>query len=199
MRAVIIDYGVGNLFSIYSGLRRVGFEVEISKEPKGSEDLIVFPGVGSFSAVSKYLVARKEKFEVLRSNGTGFLGICLGMQIMFEEGTEGGLNKGLGWLKGRVDKINHPRVKIPHIGWDKVNVIKYNELSEGIDDQYVYYAHSYVAYPTDKSVILSTTSYGIDYPAVVNIGNIVGTQFHPEKSSLVGRKFLTNVYRWLRK
>ena len=201
MKATVINYGVGNLFSISSGLKRAGFEVAISQEPKGDEDLIVFPGVGSFSAVSNYLLSRKGVFEDLRKSGVYFLGVCLGMQIMFEEGTEGGVSKGLGWFKGKVDKIkSKEKLKLPHIGWDKLIVTDYEcPLTEGLHDQYVYYVHSYVAYPEDERIVRAISVYGISYPAIVCSGNLIGTQFHPEKSSKVGKIFLGNLYRWVKR
>ena len=200
MRATIINYGVGNLFSIYSGLRRVGFEVLISPEPTGNENLIVFPGVGSFSTVSRYLVSRRELFDDLRRGGTYFLGVCLGMQVMFEVGTEGGVNNGLGWFRGRVDRIAGAGLKVPHIGWDKLIVTDPTcPLTNGLDGQYVYYVHSYVAYPVDEGVVKAISIYGSPYPAIVCSDNVVGTQFHPEKSGWVGRVFLNNLYKWVRR
>lgn len=203
MKATVINYGVGNLFSISAGLKRVGFEVSVNSQPEGNEDLIVFPGVGSFNAVASYLSSHKELLEDLRKRGTYFLGVCLGMQIMFEEGTEGGLIKGLGWFKGKVDKIENngkDKLKLPHIGWDKLIVTDLTcPLTEGLNNQYVYYVHSYVAYPEDESIVRATTIYGIAYPAIICSGNIVGTQFHPEKSSKIGKIFLGNLYRWMKK
>lgn len=199
MKATVINYGVGNLYSISSGLKRVGFEVEINREPKGNEDLIVFPGVGSFSAVSKYILGMKDKLEDLRKSGTFFLGVCLGLQIMFEKGTEGGINYGLGWFKGEVDKIKG-NVKLPHIGWDILKVVDLScPLTEGLDNQYVYYVHSYVAYSTETKPVVGVSTYGVTYPAIVCDKNVVGTQFHPEKSSKVGRIFLSNLYRWVKR
>ncbi|MQL55135.1 imidazole glycerol phosphate synthase subunit HisH [Acidianus ambivalens] len=193
MKALVVNYGVGNLFSISSGLKRAGFEVEISKEIKNA-DLIVFPGVGAFSAVSKFIQINSDKINDLRKSGVHFLGVCLGLQIMFEKGTEGGESKGLGWFKGTVDKI-HANVKLPHIGWDKIYVSGDCELTEGLDGKYAYYVHSYVAYTNDHVVMKS--NYGIEYPAMVCKENVVGTQFHPEKSSETGRIFFENLKRWV--
>ncbi|AWR97583.1 imidazole glycerol phosphate synthase subunit HisH [Acidianus sulfidivorans JP7] len=195
MKAIVINYGVGNLFSISSALRRNGFEVEISNELKENTDLIVFPGVGSFSAVSKFINDRKEKINELLDKGISFLGVCLGMQIMFDEGTEGGYSKGLGWFKGKVDKIN-ANVKLPHIGWDKIQSVRYSELTEDLDGRYAYFVHSYVAYTNDSIGMVS--HYGIDYPVMVYKEKIVGTQFHPEKSSTTGKIFFSNLKRWLK-
>ncbi|MBB5252364.1 imidazole glycerol phosphate synthase subunit HisH [Sulfurisphaera ohwakuensis] len=196
MKATLINYGVGNLFSIKAGLERVGFNVKISFLPEGDEDVIVLPGVGAFSAVSSYLNSMKDKFNELRERGVKFLGVCLGMQVMFDEGTEGGLSKGLGWFKGKVDKI-YANVKLPHIGWDKLFVNKDScNLTEGLDGKYVYYVHSYVAYTNDY---VAYSEYGIKYPAVVCNDFAVGTQFHPEKSSVTGKIFLRNFYSWVKR
>lgn len=196
MKALILNYGVGNLFSILSALRRNDFETEINNEIREDVDLIVFPGVGAFSAVSKFIEERKEKLNELKDRGVKFLGICLGMQIMFEEGTEGGYSKGLGWFKGKVDRIS-ANVKLPHIGWDKIYSISDCELNENLNDRYAYFVHSYVAYTNHNVAMIS--HYGIDFPAMVCKENLVGTQFHPEKSSDTGRIFFANLKRWLKR
>lgn len=196
MRALVVNYGVGNKYSIIGGLRRVGFEIEISSEIKPEHDLIVFPGVGSFSAVADFLERRRDQIEEARERGAKFLGICLGMQVMFEKGTEGGIHRGLGWYRGLVDRIRGD-VKLPHIGWETVRDLGWCELTEGIDGQYFYYVHSYVAYTPERPAAVSY--YGVEYPAVVCNEFSVGTQFHPEKSSRAGEAFLRNVAGWLRK
>lgn len=199
MRALVLNYGVGNLYSISSGLRRVGFEVRIDNDIRGDYDLIVLPGVGAFSAVSSFLNNINERLNELKEKGTSFLGVCLGMQVMFEYGTEGGISRGLGWFKGYVDKIKAD-VKLPHIGWDKVYIINSScELVEGLDGKYVYYVHSYIAYPSEDNIVFMESNYGVKYPALICKGNAVGTQFHPEKSSYVGRVFLDNLKRWIKR
>ncbi|QGA67505.1 imidazole glycerol phosphate synthase subunit HisH [Sulfolobus sp. E11-6] len=199
MKALVINYGVGNLYSISSALKRVGFEVTIDNKPRKDYDLIVFPGVGAFSAVAEFILQYKDLFNDLRKSGTSFLGVCLGMQIMFEKGTEGKESNGLGWFKGIVDKIN-ANVKLPHIGWDLVFEVKDScELTHGLDKKYVYYVHSYVAYPNSKDYVYMKSQYGIEYPALVCDKNVVGTQFHPEKSSSTGKIFLENLKGWIKR
>ncbi len=195
MRAVVVNYGVGNLYSISSGLRRTGFEVKVGGIEEA--DLLVFPGVGSFSAVAKFIEENRGKIEELKERGVKFLGVCLGMQLMFEEGTEGGRNRGLGWFKGVVDRIQGG-VKLPHIGWDKVHVTSPAEVVEGLDGKYAYFVHSYVAYTQEKGVV-ATSRYGVEFPAVVQSDFAVGTQFHPEKSSETGKTFFSNLVRWVRR
>ena len=199
MRALIINYGVGNLYSISAALRRIGLDVIIENKPDKGYDLIVFPGVGAFSAVSNFILEYKDLLDDLKKSDTNFLGVCLGMQIMFEKGTEGGESKGLGWFNGIVDKIKS-NVKLPHIGWDLIFESKKGcELTDGLDKKYVYYVHSYVAYHKDDKYVFMKSKYGIEYPALICEKNVVGTQFHPEKSSNSGKIFLENLKGWLKR
>ncbi|MEM4130565.1 MAG: imidazole glycerol phosphate synthase subunit HisH, partial [Metallosphaera sp.] len=178
MKALVLNYGVGNLFSISSALRRTGFEVEIATEPK-EVDLIVLPGVGSFSAVASFISRWKRELNDFRRRGVKFLGVCLGMQIMFEEGSEGGRSQGLGWFSGYVDLIKGAE-KLPHVGWDVVEESKPCILTEQLDKKYVYFVHSYVAYTDFQAAMISR--YGLEFPALICNDQIAGTQFHPEKS-----------------
>ncbi|MEM0174405.1 MAG: imidazole glycerol phosphate synthase subunit HisH [Sulfolobaceae archaeon] len=202
MMAFILNYGVGNIFSVKNALERVGFNVKVTNDVKGIKesqvDLIVFPGVGAYRAVSSYILSNINTLNNLKDSGVGFLGICLGMQVMFEEGTEGGRSKGLGWFKGIVDKLP-TNLKLPHIGWDRIYAVRYSELTEGLEGRYVYYVHSFIAFPKNKEIILMESEYGIRYPAIVAENKIVGTQFHPEKSSNIGKIFFNNLIRWLKR
>ncbi len=204
MKAIVVNYGVGNLFSVASSLRKVGFDVDIEAHPIttwGKYDLIVFPGVGTFKAVARYLRERIDILEDIREAGTYFLGICVGMQIMFEYGLEGGRRTGLSWLKGYVDRLK-TSLKLPHIGWDRIYLAKDMGNScitfNDINGSYVYFIHSYVAYPADNTIIYMVSHYGTTFPALIARGNIIGTQFHPEKSGRVGLAFLNTLYRWIR-
>lgn len=205
MRAVVVNYGVGNLFSIASSLRRVGFNVDIespSSIVQGKHDLIVFPGVGTFKAVARHLKERVDVLENIRGSGVYFLGVCIGMQIMFEYGFEGGLHSGLGWFRGYVDKLN-TNLKLPHIGWSRIyttgNDSESCTIFNSINGSYVYFIHSYVAYPTDNSIVCMVGHYGTTFPALIARGNVIGTQFHPEKSGRVGLTFLTTLLRWIKR
>ncbi|QKQ99539.1 imidazole glycerol phosphate synthase subunit HisH [Metallosphaera tengchongensis] len=194
MKAVVLNYGVGNLFSISSALRKHGLEVEILNEPKEA-DLVVLPGVGAFNAVGTFLERWRDELNELRKSGTRFLGVCLGMQVLFEEGNEGGRTRGLGWLPGRVDLlVNAP--KLPHIGWDVLVEGTPCEMNEGLQGKYAYFVHSYVAYTPEKPAM--TSVYGVEFPALVCKGEVVGTQFHPEKSGETGKVFFSNLMRWLK-
>ncbi|BBD73978.1 imidazole glycerol phosphate synthase subunit HisH [Sulfodiicoccus acidiphilus] len=198
MRALVVNYGVGNLFSISSALRRKGLEVDIGTELTNSYDLLVFPGVGAFSAVSKFLNSRRDQLNELKESGSRFFGVCLGMQVMFQSGSEGGRSEGLGWLKGVVDKlVNSP--KLPHIGWDRLIETKPSILIEGLEGKYFYFVHSYAAYDVDNDYVRGFSVYGVKFPAVVEKDSLVGTQFHPEKSGASGSLFLDNLMRWLKR
>lgn len=185
---------MGNLFSITSGLRRAGFSAEISNEPRDA-DLIVLPGVGAFSAVGEFMLKWKDTLEDLRNSGVKFLGVCLGMQIMFEEGNEGGKTRGLGWFPGVVDQIRGAP-KLPHIGWDILRQRSSCMLTEGLEGRYAYFVHSYMAYTRFPPAM--TSNYGVEFPALICSNDAVGTQFHPEKSGETGKVFFQNLVRWLR-
>uniref|UniRef100_A0A7C5TF22 Imidazole glycerol phosphate synthase subunit HisH n=1 Tax=Ignisphaera aggregans TaxID=334771 RepID=A0A7C5TF22_9CREN len=204
MKAVIINYGVGNLFSISSALKRVGLDVDIKDDIAKNwreYDLVILPGVGTFKAVATYFNKRLGIFEDIKRSGMMFLGICVGMQIMFDYGHEGGFNKGLGWVKGYVDKLK-TNLKLPHIGWDKVYITTSNndacQRFMEIDKSYMYFIHSYVVYPAKSEAICMFSYYGEQFPALIIENNIVGTQFHPEKSSKSGIAFLRILAQWLK-
>jgi glutamine amidotransferase len=198
VKAQILNYGVGNIFSLASALTRAGFQVTVNEDLVNDVDLVAMPGVGAFSAVSASLERLNSKLNEMRERGIYFLGVCLGMQVMFQEGTEGGRSKGLGWLKGRVERIRGD-VKLPHIGWDRVRSVNQCELTEGLDGKYFYFVHSYIAKGVEGRVVKLSSFYGEDFPALVCEGNLVGTQFHPEKSSQSGRIFFHNLRRWMKR
>ncbi len=197
----IIDYEMGNLKSISSGLKRVGVSVVITKDAKTiiEADGIVIPGVGAFGDAMKNL--SKLKPTILDQVGAGkpFLGICLGFQLIFEESTEFGLHKGLGILKGRVIKLPET-VVTPHMGWNQILIQKReNPLLEDVPDRsYVYFVHSFYPVPKKPEVIVAQTDYGIEFPSIVGRNHIFATQFHPEKSSTVGLKMLTNFIKFIK-
>jgi len=201
MKSLVINYGVGNLYSISSSLSRTGFEVEISNVPKNGYDLIVFPGVGSFPTVSRYILMYKDILDDLHQNEAAFLGICIGMHILFEYSFEGGLNRGLGWFKGHVDKLKTSN-KLPHIGWDKVYIANNSRtcsLGSLLDNEYVYFIHSYIVYPAEKNIVCLISEYGAKFPAMIARDRVIGVQFHPEKSGKMGLKFLGSIYGWLKR
>lgn len=192
----IIDYGAGNIFSVKNALDYLGLESRLisDKESVISADAVILPGVGAFPAAMKKLEAtglvETIKEEALKKP---FLGICLGMQLIFEKGYEFGEYDGLGLIKGDVRKMEAPELIIPHMGWNKLEKLNDCRLMDGIgDNEYVYFVHSYKAHCEDKD-ISAYCEYGGRVPALVHDGKFVyGAQFHPEKSGETGLKILKN-------
>lgn len=198
-KIVIVDYGRGNLHSVNKALLKVGGDVNISSDPLviGAADKVVLPGVGSFgdcmSNLNKYGL-KKVLLEVLNSNKP-FLGICLGLQLLFEGSEEAPGVKGLGFFKGQVKKIETD-FKIPHMGWNKLELKNNSPLLTKAEGEYVYFVHSYQAVPEDKKIITSVCNYGAEIIASVGLSNVQAVQFHPEKSSIVGIEILRAFKEW---
>ena len=191
----IIDYGVGNLFSLQSSFKAIGEDAFVSSDASelAKADRLVLPGVGAFEdAANKLRASGLDSFvRQQAASGTPLLGICLGMQMLFEKSFEYGEHEGLGLLKGQVvpmaGKID-PALKIPHMGWNALEV-KQGKLLEELDGQYVYFVHSFYAEGCEDS-LAAVTEYDIPITAAVEKGNIFGCQFHPEKSGNVGLSIL---------
>ena len=193
----IIDYGVGNLFSLRSSFAAIGAEAFVSGDPEelAKADRLVLPGVGAFEDAARKLRERGLEEFVLRQarDGKPLLGICLGMQLLFEESREYGVHKGLGILPGKVVAMGEKlpkELKVPHMGWNKVEV-KGGRLLADVDGEYVYFVHSFHAEDCE-GVISATAEYGIPVTAAAERGNVFGCQFHPEKSGTVGLRILRN-------
>jgi len=193
----IIDYGVGNLFSLTSSLKKIGADVVVTSDINEIKkaDKIILPGVGAFSdAAEKLKNSGLDKVLIEEAkNGKNIMGICLGMQMLFEKSYEYGEHKGLGLLKGNVIGMQGKipkKLKIPHIGWNSLIMKKQSPLFKYINDgDCVYFVHSYYASDCEDSVI-ATAEYGIELTAAVAKDNVMGCQFHPEKSGDVGLKIL---------
>ena len=193
----IVDYGVGNLFSLKSSLGSIGADVIVTSNPDEirSADRILLPGVGAFEDAAKKLFDSGLGDVIIEqaSKGKKILGICLGMQLLFEKSFEYGEHKGLGLIKGEIRPIKDviPQdLKIPHIGWNSLDFTKENELFRYIKNgDFVYFVHSFYATSCDEAVI-ATSEYGAPLTAAVANKNIYGCQFHPEKSGDVGLKIL---------
>ncbi len=194
MTLAIVDYGVGNLRSVQRALERAGAAVEISADPGalGRANGIILPGVGAFGDGMRELEARglAPALRDLATRGMPLLGICLGMQLLFEESEEMGRTAGLGLLRGRVRRFP-AGLKVPHIGWNQVHRVRPSPLLAGMpQDSYAYFVHSYYVDPADPDVVLATTDYGGGFASVVGQGRLYGLQFHPEKSQEVGLRML---------
>lgn len=195
-RVVIIDYGVGNLRSVEKAFAATGCDALISgdEETLRAAQRLVLPGVGAFGACMKAL--KERGFDLLvrekASEGTPLLGVCVGMQMLFEESDEFGSTPGLGLLKGTVRRFGNELV-VPHVGWNRIQQRREHALFEGIGDgAFCYFVHSFYCQPRDQDVVAGETEYGQRYASVVARGNICGVQFHPEKSQDVGLRMLRN-------
>lgn len=195
----IVDYGMGNLRSVQKAFEKIGVTARIVPFPRDLERArgIVLPGVGAFGQAMDNLrvigwdVALREAV----ARGTPLLGICLGMQLLFESSEEMGRHQGLGILRGEVKRFNG-MLKVPHMGWNVVRAKHFSPLLHDVPDgSYAFFVHSYYCAPRDESVILATTDYGIEFASIVGHGNVFGAQFHPEKSQHVGLKILQNFSR----
>ena len=191
----IIDYGMGNLFSIYNGLKRVcdhGVLINADDISRLRDaDGVIIPGVGAFDDGMRNLKPFLPELLGLVESGAPVLGICIGMQLLFENSEEGE-EKGLAFIPGRVVRLPH-YVRVPHMGWNNLHLHRHSELLDGItEDDYFYFVHSYYCVPEDEASIVASVEYGLQLTAVVNRGNIYGVQFHPEKSSRKGLLILDN-------
>lgn len=192
-KAVIFDYGVGNLLSLKCALEKAGLDASIgtSAQELANADAIALPGVGNFSAAATKLDAVKETLINKVEDGTPLLGICLGLQLFFEESEEGPGN-GLALFKGKTVRLPST-VKVPHMGWNTLNIVSPNELFDGVTEgSYVYFVHSLYPVPVDKTIECTQTEYGTTFTSAVATKNVYGTQFHPEKSGDIGLKILKN-------
>jgi glutamine amidotransferase len=199
-KAVIFDYGVGNLLSLKCALEKVGLDVEIgvSAQQLKNADAIALPGVGSFSAAITKLSTVKEVLLTAVESGVPLIGICLGLQLFFPESEEGP-GKGLGLFEGKNVRLRGD-VKVPHMGWNTLRLVKQNPLFDGIkNESYVYFVHSLYPVPTDKEIVATETEYGETFTSAVASKNVFGTQFHPEKSGDIGLKILENFANLLKR
>jgi glutamine amidotransferase len=203
----IVDYGVGNLRSCAKGLERAAADARLDVEVRVSADAaeiaradaVVLPGVGAFGACMTSLAESGLTDVVVRAAGSGkpFLGICVGMQILFEESEEFGPVAGLGVLPGKIVRFRSRDVKIPHMGWNALSIQQRTPALDGIaDGTFVYFVHSYYAEPAERSLVAATSTYGSEtFTAAVARDNLFATQFHPEKSQQAGLALLGNFVR----
>jgi imidazole glycerol-phosphate synthase subunit HisH len=208
----IIDYGMGNLRSVQKAFDAVGHQAVVTRDPRAIADAshVVLPGVGAFADC----MANLEQYGLVEpirktvASGKPFLGICLGLQLLFTESEEFGIHKGLGLLPGRVKKFpfgdnesvpkgTSGRLKVPHMGWNGVAIERAAPPLTGINSgEHVYFVHSYYVEPQDKSVVATTTDYGLSFVSSVWRDNIFACQFHPEKSQTAGLRIVKNFGAW---
>jgi glutamine amidotransferase len=198
----IVDYGMGNLRSVSKAFEAVGHEAVVTRDRATIKNAshVVLPGVGAFGDCMANL-ERFDLVEPIRStiqSGKPFLGICLGLQLLFTESEEFGLHKGLGIIPGKVRKfVLDPALKVPHMGWNQVNIQRACPLFDDIaDGSNWYFVHSYFVDPADRTVAATTTTYGIPFVSSIWKENIVACQFHPEKSQSVGLRLIKNFGAW---
>ncbi|MED1468665.1 imidazole glycerol phosphate synthase subunit HisH [Bacillus salipaludis] len=193
----IVDYGMGNLFSVSKALERLDADYFISAQKSEllAADALILPGVGAFRDAMERLPV--ETIKEFAATGKPLLGICLGMQLLFEESEEHGPTKGLGLLPGKVGRFpgktgQGETYKVPHMGWNRLEFVKDSPLLKNLEEDYVYFVHSYYVAAADSDVLLAKANYHVEVSAVVGRDNIFGMQFHPEKSSKLGMALLNN-------
>ncbi len=194
----IVDYGMGNIQSVEKALAHTGAETKLISTPEevAAAEKLVLPGVGAFGDAMNHL-REQGMVDALREyadSGRPMIGVCLGMQLLFESSEEDPGNPGLGILKGTVKRFSPDMgLKVPHMGWNTLNVRSDSKVFAGLGDQpHVYFVHSYYVAPAEPDVVAATTSYGIDFVSAVERGSVSGAQFHPEKSQAKGLQILQN-------
>ena len=200
----IIDYGMGNLRSVEKGFLKVGVDARVVTDPQAVDDAdaVVLPGVGAFRDCMRNLEQASLIEPITRTirKGKPYLGICLGLQVLFTESEEFGPHRGLDILKGKVVRFQAENLKVPHMGWNNVKVLRRPPIFDGIDDEsFFYFVHSFYVAPDDRDVIAATTEYGVTFTSMVWKENIIATQFHPEKSQDAGLRILSNFGDFVKK
>ncbi len=195
----VIDYGSGNLRSVQKAFERVGVHAEVGSDPRRMSDAkgLVLPGVGAFGAAMADLERRGLVEPIVEriAAGVPFLGVCLGLQLLFERSEESPGVAGLGIIRGDVRRLPDT-VKVPHIGWNQADILRDCDLFDGIPDSSAFYfVHSYVVVPTRPADVLTTTEYGVTFVSGVSFENVAAFQFHPEKSSILGLRVYENFAR----
>lgn len=200
----IVDYGMGNLRSVEKAFLKVGVNAKIVTDPKSVDDAsgVVLPGVGAFRDCVRNLTDANLTGSIIRAvdKGKPFLGICLGLQVLFSESEEFGVCKGLDVFKGKVVRFPESELKVPHMGWNNVMIRRRPPIFDGIpDESFFYFVHSFYVIPDDADIIATTTEYGSRFASMIWKDNIFATQFHPEKSQELGLKILKGFGEFVRK
>ncbi|ABG04070.1 imidazole glycerol phosphate synthase subunit hisH [Rubrobacter xylanophilus DSM 9941] len=202
MRVAVVDYGAGNTLSVTRALQRAGAEVELTPDPARvlAAGAVVLPGVGAFGDCVRKLAERglDEACREHVGRGGPLLGVCVGLQVLFEGSEESPGAEGLGLLPGRVVRFSGEGLRVPHMGWNTLRVLRGHPVLEGLDGEAFYFVHSYHPEPAEPADLLATSSYGGEFCAAAGRGNLVAVQFHPEKSSRAGLRLYENFLRWAR-
>lgn len=194
----IIDYGSGNLKSIRNGFQRIGAEVKISEDPNEMKEAeaLILPGVGAFGKAMENLSEYKDTIYNHIEEGKAFLGVCLGLQVLFSQSQESPGVNGLNIFKGDVvrfpQSLKDEGKKIPHMGWNDLQIRRKCPVLNEVGNNYMYFVHSYYVQPDNEDIVVATVDYGVKVPAVVSQDNVIATQFHPEKSGEIGLNILRN-------
>jgi len=193
----IIDYGMGNLHSVSKAIERLGYDYQIIDQPEQLKEAsgAILPGVGAFGDAMRNLQERDfiPAIKNFAASGRPLFGICLGMQLLFAESEEHGNHQGIGLFPGVVRRFQGD-YKIPHMGWNRLQFLRKHPILQGVEEGYAYFVHSYFLQPetTEPDVLLATADYFQEVPAIIGKGNVMATQFHPEKSGEVGMQILRN-------
>ena len=203
MNVAVVDYDAGNTLSVTRALEKVGARVDLTSDPErvARADAVVLPGVGAFGDCVRKLEERgmdgacREAY----TDGKPFLGVCVGLQVLFEGSEESPGVGGLGLLPGKVVRFEGGDLKVPHMGWNQLDVARAHPVLEGLDGEAFYFVHSYYPEPAEQSHVLGTSEYGGEFCAAAGRDNLVAVQFHPEKSSRAGLKLYENFVVWARR
>ena len=203
MKVAVVDYDAGNTLSVTRALEKVGAGVDLTPDPDrvGRADAVVLPGVGAFGDCMSKLEARgmdgacREAYE----SGKPFLGVCVGLQVLFEASKESPGVAGLGILPGTVERFEAGELKVPHMGWNELRIERRHPVFEDLDGEAFYFVHSYYPVPAEQGHVLGTAEYGGEFCAAAGRDNLAAVQFHPEKSSRAGLKLYENFLAWARR
>jgi imidazole glycerol-phosphate synthase subunit HisH len=202
MNIAVVDYDAGNTLSVTRALEKVGAKVDLTPDPERvlAADAVVLPGVGAFGDCMRKLRDRRMDeacMEAFRS-GKPFLGVCVALQVVFEDSEESPGVEGLGLMPGKVVRFERDGLKVPHIGWNELSVVRDHPVLDGLDGEAFYFVHSYYPEPEEKQHLIGETDYGTRFCSAAGRENLVAVQFHPEKSSRAGLKLYENFLSWAR-
>jgi glutamine amidotransferase len=202
LNVAVVDYDAGNTLSVTRALERVGARVDLTPDPErvARADAVVLPGVGAFGDCVKKLEERGMDEACREAIGSGkpFLGVCVGLQVLFEGSEESPGVEGLGTLPGEVVRFEVGHLKVPHMGWNQLDVARSHPVFDALDGEAFYFVHSYYPDPVERSDVLGTVEYGVRFCAAAGRENLVAVQFHPEKSSRAGLALYENFLSWAR-